>query len=287
MTTRRPAHSSPPPTPANSRPGANGVWLDPGTCAFANREWIPGELPGVQFEVVQGASGGSGPVSIPEYLRDESQYWRFAVYRTAYGYYQATHHESWRPAASPTGSELDEWRTPVHGGPGGVPFEDACESGSYLAGIEARVGRDVDAVAPVCARLRPDGSRGAVVTGSLHGGSGGDHQRLVCPERYPFVRTLRVDWEGQETLVLDMIGFACGPMRGPLPRRVPGFNYLAASGPPAVAKSDFIFVSEDVPRGHASVDCPDGFAYAGLHGRAYAMVDALGAICREIPATPR
>lgn len=103
MTTRRPAHSSPPPTPANSRPGANGVWLDPGTCAFANREWIPGELPGVQFEVVQGASGGSGPVSIPEYLRDENQYWRFAVYRTAYGYYQATHHESWRPAASPTG----------------------------------------------------------------------------------------------------------------------------------------------------------------------------------------
>ena len=31
------------------------------------------------------------------------------------------------------------------------------ERNRNLAGIEARVGRDVDAVAPVCARLRPDG----------------------------------------------------------------------------------------------------------------------------------
>jgi hypothetical protein len=117
----------------------------------------------------------------------------------------------------------------------------------------------------------------------MHGGSGGDHHRLICPERYPFVRTLRVDWEGQETRVLNIITFACGTLRGPLPRGVPGFNVLAAAGPTARAESAFVFISDDVPRGTASLDCPGGFAYAGLHGRAYAMVDALGAVCREIP----
>lgn len=108
--------------------GADGAWLDPGTCAFVNREWVPGDPPGVQFETRTndaernvlkirhgtntGAEESPDSGSIPEYLRDERHYWRFAVYKTSYGHFHAVRHESWRPATGGTGAEHDQYGMP-------------------------------------------------------------------------------------------------------------------------------------------------------------------------------
>jgi hypothetical protein len=187
-------------------------------------------------------------------------------------------------AASPRAS-AGEWSSPVAGGGGGEPFSARCEPGEYLVGLDARVGDDLDRVGPVCAKAKPDGTRkDRLVSRGGGGGSGGAPQRIVCPDDAPFVRRVGVGFEGVDNLMVDAAFVTCGPLVGPLPRAVGGYNVLAASG--SIHRGGGGIGISDIKWGDQEYDCPDGMTPVGLHGRAGAMVDALGVMCATLEAPP-
>jgi hypothetical protein len=185
----------------------------------------------------------------------------------------------------PLRASAGEWSSPVLGGGGGDPFSARCEPGEYLIGLDARVGDDLDQVGAVCAKVKHDGTRKErSASRGGGGGGGGSPQRLVCPDDAPFVRSLAVDVEGVDGMMVNGASVECGPLAGPLPRRVAGYNLLSASGP--IHRGGGGIGISDVDWDDATYVCPDAMAPVGVHGRAGAMVDALGLMCATIETPP-
>jgi hypothetical protein len=268
--------------------GEDGTWLQAGTCAFANRQFIPGEDPqAVRFETAVASrersakrmqhgtstAGDASPdsESIPKYLQNDGHFWRFFVYKTSYGHFQAVRHEAWKPVV-PLPPDAHEWINPnVVGSGGGEPFVGRCSQGRYLAGVNVRVGNDIDSVGPICGRLMPDGSRGELYDEGRFGGNGGEPHVLVCPPTEPFVRGMVAMAEGERTKLVDGILLRCGPISGALAAPVNGFNTILIAG-------------NRLPAGphESAYQCPDAMTYAGIHGRSGTMVGSLGVICRQV-----
>ena len=107
--------------------GRRGNGLTPSSCSFADREWNPSDWQQIVFETAPQGSAltpGEGAVkkmlhdaeadptrlaevredekSIPEYLSNSTNYWRFQVYRTNYGHFVATSHGPWKPLSPET-----------------------------------------------------------------------------------------------------------------------------------------------------------------------------------------
>lgn len=91
-----------------------------------------------------------------------------------------------------------DWKVELTGGPGGDPFEAACPAGSFMVGVNARIGDDLDAVQPLCATPPTILSTGSpqrltdAPSPPAAGGPGGDPASARCPESAPFVRRLEV-----------------------------------------------------------------------------------------------
>lgn len=181
-----------------------------------------------------------------------------------------------------------DWSSNTVGGSGGEPVTIRCPAGSYLGGIQARIGDDMDSIGPICVQALTNGQvHPAGRPGNL-GGSGGRPREFVCPRSAPFVRDVRITADGARTLVVDGIAVHCGPLTGPMPRAIAGYNSGLLAG--LTSFSTVFFPGFDKPSGTVSIsiECPSHMAPVGLHGRAGAVVDALGLVCGEAAlVTPR
>ncbi len=183
---------------------------------------------------------------------------------------------------------------PAIGGGGGVQFFAPCPAQQNLVGFEMRVGDDVDAISPVCAKsigptdisdLHLSTNQGLVGGGSQpnepngdlfaeqitapgwHGGPGGGLLRLLCPADTPIVIGLDVAAQGQRTVVVHNIHMFCG-------RAVAAQS--AAPNPSAVFDGNG---SEHPHLLSQSERCPAGQVAVGMHGRSGVWLDAMGLIC--------
>jgi hypothetical protein len=169
----------------------------------------------------------------------------------------------------------DLLRGPIGGG-GGSPVSVRCPPGTFLLGLDARAGDDVDSVHPVCGwdTGNPPGRIAtASPTASMGGRGGASTLGVRCPDETPFVRGLQVRAEGEVTIVVDRIDVLCGRLSGPLPPAVDG-------------QTRFFLASRQQNNANAineSATCPPRFVGAGIHGRHGALVDAIGLICAPLP----
>lgn len=177
-----------------------------------------------------------------------------------------------------------DWPTPATGGGGGAAASARCPAGTYLIGLQARIGDDIDAIGPICAQPLTTGEIVGVSRPQAFGGAGGTAREAICPQSAPFVRSMFVSAEGDDTVVLNGVVITCGPLTGPLPRAVDGYNRLALNGP-TYRPSQGLFVTDGAKSASGTAECPSHMAPAGVHGRAGAMVDALGLICGGAAAT--
>ena len=159
----------------------------------------------------------------------------------------------------------------VRGGNGGGYFRDACESGSYLIGLNVRHGAWIDNVQPVCARW--DGQFGTRYNGGSHGGGGGGPGQLFCPVgQIPTALGL----EFNTGPFVATVGAAC---RDAVTDALGKFVEIGTrpNGEPTVPV-------QDQPRlALVFSSCPGGEVAVGIHGRSGSFVDALGLICGPRP----
>jgi hypothetical protein len=88
-------------SPARAPAGADGGGLEPGRCGYVNAAW-PDDRAGVLLFTT--APGEDSANTIREFLRNPAHYWSFVVSENAAGFYEATRHARWTPAAD-TGAE--------------------------------------------------------------------------------------------------------------------------------------------------------------------------------------
>ncbi|TWS97550.1 hypothetical protein [Reyranella sp. CPCC 100927] len=181
-----------------------------------------------------------------------------------------------------------DWSTDAIGGGGGNRVAARCDPGQYLVGVSGRVGDDMDAIAPICARAPSGGARSDIVRKAGFGGSGGNAREILCPESAPFVRKLEVYAEGARTVVVNTIYADCGPLTGAMPRPVAGYNASLSMGGPLYSSPSLlpVIIPGNSSRVRSAVTCPSHMIPVGVQGRAGAMVDALGLICGEIAPAP-
>ncbi|UIJ44336.1 hypothetical protein LZK98_14840 [Sphingomonas cannabina] len=185
-------------------------------------------------------------------------------------------------SGTPASAGEADWSSPVVGGRGGTSAALRCPAGSYLAGVVARIGDDMDAIGPICAQaLTTGGIYPAGRPGTL-GGTGGRLREFACPASAPFVRKATIGAEGSRTIVVNSIEIRCGPLSGPMPQPVLEYNYVLLSGPNYYSSSLLPGTGGNSLSYSNLAECPSHMAPVGLHGRAGAMVDALGIICGEI-----
>lgn len=186
--------------------------------------------------------------------------------------------------AGPTAAAEPNWSSPTVGGSGGERAASRCPRGQHVIGFVTRVGADLDAIGSVCAEAVADGTRRGFDGGGWVGGTGGTLGMVLCPESAPFVRELRISAEGEETVVVNQVSFDCGPLEGPMPRLVNGYNRLGVSGEAWYSESPIL--AQNPSYANDTFSCPDGMALIGVHGRAGALVDALGVICGTAVTAP-
>ncbi|MGK6320483.1 hypothetical protein [Sphingomonas sp. DT-204] len=174
-----------------------------------------------------------------------------------------------------------DWRSSPVGGGGGTPVAVRCPAGSYLVGVQARIGDDMDAIGPICARALTTGEANPAGRPGSLGGTGGTPREFTCPPSAPFVRRATILADGARTIVANGIEVRCGPLTGPMPRTVNGYNQAFFAGPTYFSNSILPGTTPSKSLS-SSVECPSHMAPVGLHGRAGAVVDALGFICGEI-----
>lgn len=187
-------------------------------------------------------------------------------------------------AGGTAGGAEPDWPSPTVGGTGGETATSRCPRGHHVIGFVARVGADLDAIGVVCSEGVSDGSRRELSGGRPIGGRGGTPSFLLCPESAPFVRELRISAEGESTVVVNQVSFDCGPLVGPMPRLVNGYNRLGVSGEAWYSESPIH--AQNPTYIHDTFSCPDGMALVGVHGRTGALVDALGVVCGAVVLAP-
>lgn len=210
---------------------------------------------------------------------------------------------------------------PVGGGGGGA-FAARCPYGQFLTGVELRTGDDVDAIRPLCVLaydktktspvwVSSDASAsratflwwwtgrdafsvtsvfpnpGLVVVGDRlwYGGGGGRPRSLVCPIYLPIMLGLRIEAEGESTVIVHKIDVFCGfasndqpkgDTYGDLPRGVGWEGKSATRYRPPNNKQDWEYGPNHV---QGSSMCPADRVAVGIHGRSGAWLDAVGIIC--------
>jgi hypothetical protein len=175
------------------------------------------------------------------------------------------------------------WNAPAIGGRGPHAIQGECPRFSYLAGLDLRVGHDVDQVAAICREWPADGSPGALTHLPVAGGGGGEPVRFLCPESEPYVRQLKIAARGKDRLLVNRLEMWCSTME-------------RGGSPPIDQFNHFVYESITYDRERAQFEpvyrpeaqqCPRAMAVAGIHGTYGHMVDALGISCRQREPLPR
>jgi hypothetical protein len=87
--------------PAKAAAGADGAGLEPGRCGYVNAA-LPDDRAGILLFTT--APGEESANAIREFLANPGHYWSFVVSKNANGFYEATRHARWRPAATSSGT---------------------------------------------------------------------------------------------------------------------------------------------------------------------------------------
>ena len=224
-------------------------------------------------------------------------------------------------AANPAGAVPSGTYLPPIGGGGGTDFNGACKSGELLTGFQLRIingpqGANVpgwgyislggsgylDAVRPVCAMARATdrvatpslvSSWGRVAVGEEEGWRnagffGGaltvsDNVRLVnrlCPAEQPVVIGIKVNFGKNQGFT---VAFDIRPVCGLASTQQAITTVRARTGQQAPGQS----AEEVALYGTArSQSCPRGQVAIGAHGRAGALVDAVGLVCGAPSVVP-
>jgi len=156
-----------------------------------------------------------------------------------------------------------------HGSTGGTEFSLQCASGEVVRGIVGRAGLRVDAIAPVCARLEPDGTLGSAHVLPSEGGGGGTAFDARCPGDTAVV----VGLFGRAGGNLDSVGIACGSISTWVPDGRRG-------GAPDLGEYGGSIFSGDPYREM----CPAGYVVTEIKGRSGSLIDRVGAICTRVVA---
>ncbi|PWK62406.1 hypothetical protein C7455_101432 [Roseicyclus mahoneyensis] len=178
-------------------------------------------------------------------------------------------------------AQTQETRTGGVGNTVGWPVYDRCESGSVIVGFVIRSGTLLDAVQPLCDRVRPDrtGLQGTPVALRMLGGEGGSLQRMHCAAGYA---------------VTQLNVFVDENIRGNGQDLSPAVNHIRMTCARIPTMDDAYEVTHGVSGRHSSnrrVDCPGGqwatgievmFGDHRLAGRP-AVVDSIGLFCRPLP----
>lgn len=197
--------------------------------------------------------------------------------------------------AGPVFAQVDQVLPPM-GGPGGGQFFARCRQGDILVGLDLRVGDDVDAIRPICARLNAPTYQGERIVspmftadlhsgGPINGGKGGAPAALRCPNAAPAVNGLEVAYEGESTVIINNIHLFCGLA---LPNQ-PLTNYpTQVFDGPAIGEADrgVLIGGRRIPLGQARATCPPGLVAVGINGRSGRWLDAVSLICGALPYDP-
>lgn len=148
---------------------------------------------------------------------------------------------------------------PIAGGGGGGGYRMPCPKGAVLTGVHGTVDREkgfLMEVAPICGAKNKDGTIGDSVRGPLVRSLSGRPFQLACPSGQ-FVQALR----GRHDVLIKQLELECASSSESSKRHSTGLV-----GP---------------PEGRAyRMECQEGAAAAGLHGRIGAALDAIGMVCR-------
>jgi hypothetical protein len=145
----------------------------------------------------------------------------------------------------------------------GTAFTSQCSSGEVVIGLSVRAGGRLDALAPVCGLVKPDGSTSAAHTLSMVGGGGGTPLTETCPPGQAVVGMLG---RGNST-TMEAVSFQCAAL------------------PSWVASGTLGQVSSQYGGGELPTfahSCPQGYAVNMLQGTADAFVTGLVTTCVRV-----
>jgi hypothetical protein len=171
---------------------------------------------------------------------------------------------------------------PIYGGLGGNTFRAECPKGSYLVGLAGKTGSWVDRIAPVCAPwLRGSQTFGPPKVGPSFGmSSGGQERHEICWNEFVgsiyVIQSWKIDVLRSDNHYVQRIRTYC------------------ASVPPSAKSMGFYFGNKAPYDQNVSFDpfgtrppeqaCPAGEVATGFRIRTGQFVDAIGLICRPVPA---
>ena len=176
-------------------------------------------------------------------------------------------------AFSTPGRGLLRARSGTVGGAGGAgSLVDECGAGQVLAGLKGSADGVIGGVAPLCVDVDLNGawSGEPLASATVHGGGGSAPFERVCPSG-----SALVDFEGGtsfdvwSTGVVGSLGARCRSLADP----------TTVEGPAVALPRAGAATGDEALRG-----CGEGSVATGIHGRAGAVVDALGLICLERPS---
>lgn len=179
----------------------------------------------------------------------------------------------------------------VRGGYGGANFRSVCAPGSYLAGMQVRLGDWIDQIRPVCAEVDSNFYRKpGVPSADLIGGSGGNrYDDARCKEGHVAaglsVVMITDPGFGNNLGVISRMRIFCNGVAPPFlfdPHGIVGVYPRAGN---IRLDSDILFgISTDSKYVKFEVfNCPPGELATGLWGRAGDFVDAIGLVCGPGP----
>jgi hypothetical protein len=173
------------------------------------------------------------------------------------------------------GQQPDVLLAPV-GGSGGNTFQARCAPGEHLIGLNLRAGHNVDAVQPICGSTsNPSGPMTIGREMPRFGGQGGEPKQLICPSNTPAVIAMHVSAEGVGVVALKAIYLYCGVVAAQqILSEVASASFVGPS-----QHQNILPGTSDVRSSSGYKICPGGLIPVGAHGRAGALVDALGLIC--------
>ncbi|MGD9923385.1 MAG: hypothetical protein AB7V13_18365 [Pseudorhodoplanes sp.] len=150
------------------------------------------------------------------------------------------------------------------GGTGGGPFRILCPDRQVLVGFSMRLGSAMDAIGPICARMRKSGKTLRPTTvPAFTGGGGGAGQVVACPFN-SFVHNLNVFVDRCE--IVNHVEIRC--------------RNLKNSAPFAKWRST---PHGGTPARNYEVHCQVNQIPNGIHGKSGGLVDSLGMLC-DLPS---
>lgn len=187
---------------------------------------------------------------------------------------------AWLSLHSPTQATQFE----PYGGPGGQHFTVLCPPGYHLVGLEGRVGKWVDKMAPICGSWNPErqGFVNRIPLNWIGTSEGGAPAAAGCPQGYAVNRwtfwftvgeTLRPKFVSTIHLVCEAAAANRGHFEFDFGNTALGYKSAGGGA----------FSPPSRPRPSGTNTCPRSELAIGMEGRSGRFIDALALICGPSP----